>query len=154
MAAGCGSGCPPAIASSGSIPQTRPPPQGAAHAAPDPDSAQKTGGFWRSHSAGSTTERVGPLHVHHKLSTSLCRHSGLTTLRATLTSSWKSMEKSDGCQEKIVPRSETYPQKGQTQPAATGCADAAAVPKPLAALTRRRTGQLYRPAQSPADRKN
>src|SRR6266446_691825 len=94
------------------------------------------------------------LHVHHKQSTSLCRHSWLTTPRTTLTSSWKSMERSDGCQEKIVPRSETHPQKGQTHPAATGCADAAAVPKPRAALTRRRMGHLYRPAQSPADRKN
>src|SRR5882724_7049587 len=61
---------------------------------------------------------------------------------------------SDGCQEKIVPRSETHPQKGQAHPAATGCADAAAVPKPLATLTQRRMGQLCRPAQSPADRKN
>src|SRR5262245_48724641 len=69
-------------------------------------------------------------------------------------SSWTSMERSDGCQEKIVPRSETHPQKGQTHPAATGGADAAAVPKPLAALTRRRMGQLYRPAPSPADRQN
>jgi len=33
---------PPAVASRGSIPQTRPPAQGAAHAAADPDSAQKT----------------------------------------------------------------------------------------------------------------
>src|SRR4029453_14824882 len=92
---------------------------------------QQTGGFWRSHYAGSTTERSGPLHVHHKPSTSLYRHSGLTTLRTTLMSSWTSMERSDGCQEKMVPRSETHPQKGPTHPAATGCADAAAVPKPL-----------------------
>ena len=32
---------PPAVASRGSIPQTRPPAQGAAHAAADPDSAQQ-----------------------------------------------------------------------------------------------------------------
>src|SRR5215831_9335070 len=64
------------------------------------------------------------------------------------------MERSDGDQEKIVPRSETHPQKGQTHPAVTGCADAAAVPTPLAALTRRRMGPLYRPAPSPADRQN
>src|SRR5438132_9724005 len=151
MAAGCGSDCPPAIASSGSIPQTRPPARGAAHAAPDPDSAQKTGGFWRSHSAGSTTERVGPLHVHHKLSTSLCRHSRLTTPRTTLTSSWKSMERSDGCQEKIVPRSETRPEKGQAHPASTGGTGSSAFLKPLATLTQRGMGQLYRPAQSPPD---
>src|SRR5262245_54053094 len=53
------------------------------------------------------------------------------------TSSWKSMERSDGCQEKIVPRSETRPEKGQAPSAATGCADAAAVPQPLATLTPR-----------------
>src|SRR5712691_12983313 len=38
----------PAVASRGSIPQTRPPAQGAARAAADPDSAQKTGDFWAS----------------------------------------------------------------------------------------------------------
>src|SRR5256885_10344461 len=69
---------------------------------------------WRSHYAGNITWHSGPLHVHHKQSTSLCRHSWLTPL----TSSWKSMERSDGCQEKIVPRSETCPKKGQAPSAA------------------------------------
>jgi hypothetical protein len=63
---------------------------------------------WHSHYARSLTWRSGPLHVHHKQSTSLYRHSWPTTLA----SSWKSMERSDGCQEKIVPRSETRPEKG------------------------------------------
>src|SRR5712671_5096135 len=94
------------------------------------------------------------LHVHHKHSTSLCRHSWLTTPRTTLTSSWKSMERSDGCQEKIVPRSETRPEKGQAHPAFTGGTGSSAFPKPLATLTQRGMGQLYRPAQSPPDRKN
>ena len=43
MAAGCGRDRPPAVASRGSIPQTRPPAQGSARAAADSDSAQKTG---------------------------------------------------------------------------------------------------------------
>src|SRR5207302_1211633 len=105
---------------------------------------------WCSHYAGNITWRSGPLHVHHKQSTSLYRHSWLTTL----TSSWKSMERSDGCQEKIVPRSETRPEKGQAPSTSTGCADAAAVPQPLATLTPRRMGQLYHSAPSPTDRKN
>ena len=59
------------------------------------------GGFWRAH-YGKHNGALRTLHVHHKLRTSLCRHSGLTTLRTTLSSSWKSMEKSDGCQEKTT----------------------------------------------------
>src|SRR5262249_42597190 len=47
---------------------------------------------WGSHYAGSIMWRSGPLHVHHKQSTSLCRHSWLTPL----TSSWKSRERSNG----------------------------------------------------------
>src|SRR5215467_8836660 len=42
MAVRYGGARPPAVASRGSIPQTRPPAQGAAHAAAAPDSAQKT----------------------------------------------------------------------------------------------------------------
>src|SRR5262249_4150190 len=42
-AAGCGRDRPPAGASRGSIPQTRPPAQGAVRAAADPARAQKTG---------------------------------------------------------------------------------------------------------------
>src|SRR6266446_4879753 len=45
MAVGSGHTRPPAVASRGSIPQTRPPAQGAAHAAADPDRTQKTGDF-------------------------------------------------------------------------------------------------------------
>src|SRR5262245_29311879 len=41
MEVGYGGARPPAVASRGSIPQTGPPAQGAAHAAADPDSAQK-----------------------------------------------------------------------------------------------------------------
>jgi hypothetical protein len=40
-----------------------------------------------------------------------------------------------GCQEKIVPRSETRPEKGQAHPASTACTGSSAVPKPFATLT-------------------
>src|SRR5215471_8339677 len=44
-AAGCGGTRPPVVISRGSIPQTRPSAQGAARAAADPDSSQKTAGY-------------------------------------------------------------------------------------------------------------
>src|SRR5215471_18937765 len=45
MAVGSGHTRPPAVASRGSILQTRPPAQGAAYAAADPERTQKTGDF-------------------------------------------------------------------------------------------------------------
>ena len=76
---------PPAVASRGSIPQTRPPAQSAARAAADPDSAQKTDGksIWHHHHFIITS-----FDNHHVVLPWLCYH-GVAVVSPQRTLAWE-----------------------------------------------------------------